>query len=323
MDQAALESRLANYQRLLAFSHVLTSTLDLSALLDLIVHTAQDLTNTEGTSILLIDPKTGDLFFEAVSGNKSEEVKREIVSPDSIVGWVARHGQPQIISDVSQDHRFSKKTDEGSGFRTRSLVAVPMKVNDRVIGVVEAVNRRGDAPFTAEDLEVLTVLSAQAAVAIENLRLFQQNDFVSEMVHELRTPLTSIIAYTELILRQEIPLEQAQGFIETIFQEANRLSKMTNDFLDFSRLQSGRARFNMTALDLAALTQEVTTLLKPQADEHSPPAASRATRCRADQRHRRSRSLAAGAGQPHQQRHQIQSPQRHDHHHPRTARRSR
>jgi signal transduction histidine kinase len=267
MDQISLQSRLANYERLLTLSRVLTSTLNLYELLNLIVHAAQDLTQTEATSILLIDAKTSDLFFEAASGIKSEEIKREVVPPDSIAGWVVRHGQAQIIADVSQDNRFSKKTDDDTGFRTRSLLAVPMKVKDRVIGVVEAVNRIGDAPFSDEDIDMLTVLSAQAAVAIENSRLFQQNDFVSEMVHELRTPLTSIIAYSELILRQHLPVEQAQAFVDTIFQEANRLSHMTNDFLDFSRLQSGRAHFAMTTFDLAALSQEVIGLLQPQADE--------------------------------------------------------
>jgi signal transduction histidine kinase len=267
MEQTALQARLANYQRLLTVSRILTSTLNLYELLDLIVRAAQDLTHTEATSILLIDAKTGDLFFEAASGNKSDEVRREVVPPDSIAGWVVRNGQAQIIADVSQDNRFSKKTDEDTGFRTRSMLAVPLKVKDRVIGVVEAVNRIGAEPFTEEDIEMLTVLSAQAAVAIENSRLFQQNDFVSEMVHELRTPLTSIIAYSELMLRQDIPLEQAKVFVDTIFQEANRLSRMTNDFLDFSRLQSGRARFAMNAFDLATLTQEVIALLKPQANE--------------------------------------------------------
>jgi signal transduction histidine kinase len=269
MESTTLQSRLENYQRLLTLSRILTSTLNLYELLDLIVRAAQDLTRTEATSILLIDTKTGDLFFEAASGNKSDEVKREVVPPDSIAGWVVRNGEAQIIADVSRDERFSKKTDEDTGFRTRSLLAVPLKVKDRVIGVVEAVNRIGDEPFSDEDIELLTVLSAQAAIAIENSRLFQQNDFVSEMVHELRTPLTSIIAYSELMLRQNLPYEQAKVFVDTIFQEANRLSRMTNDFLDFSRLQSGRTRFAMSIFDLAMLAQEVIALLQPQTNEHN------------------------------------------------------
>jgi signal transduction histidine kinase len=267
MDHSALQSRLERYQRLLTVSQILNSTLNLKELLEQIVHAAKDLTYTEATSILLVDPQTGDLFFEAASGSQSDAVKRESVPPDSVAGWVVRHGQAQIITDVSQDHRFSKKTDENTGFHTRSLLTVPMKVKDRVIGVVEAVNRIGDTPFNEEDVEVLTILSAEAAIAIENARLFQQSDLISEMVHELRTPLTSIVAYSELLLRHGLPAEQINSFIETIHQEANRLSKMTNDFLDLSRLQSGRTPLALSSVDIAELARDVIGLLTPQAAE--------------------------------------------------------
>lgn len=262
-----MQLRLERYQRLLTISQILNSTLDLKELLDQIVRAAKDLTHSEATSILLVDQKMGDLFFEAASGSQSDAVKRESVPPDSVAGWVVRHGQAQIITDVSQDQRFSKKTDQNTGFLTRSLLAVPMKIKDRVIGVVEAVNRIGVTPFNEDDVEILTILSSEAAIAIENARLFQQSDLISEMVHELRSPLTSIIAYSELLLRHDLPAEQINSFIETIHHEANRLAKMTNDFLDLSRLQSGRTHLSLTPFDIAALAREVIGLLTPQAAE--------------------------------------------------------
>ncbi len=263
------QERLTSYQRLLVLNQVLASTLDLLALLDLIVNAARDLTRTEATSILLLDAKTGQLYFEAVTGSKSEEIKRIVVPPDSVAGWVAREGRVQIINDVSKDKRFFSKSDESTGFQTRSLIAMPLKVKDRVIGVLEAMNRTDDTPFADDDVELLTTLSAQAAIAIENARLFQQSDLISEMVHELRTPLTSIVAYSELMLRRDIPAEQARGFIDTIYQEALQLSSMTNSFLELSRLQSGRTRFQMIKFDLNDLVMDVAQLLKPQADERN------------------------------------------------------
>ena len=263
------ESRIASYQRLLILSQVLASTLDLFALLDLIVNAARDLTRTEATSILLLDAKSGQLYFEAVTGSKSEEIRRIVVPPDSVAGWVVREGRIQIINDVSKDKRFFAKSDESTGFHTRSLIAVPLKVKDRVIGVLEAMNRVDDTPFAGDDVELLTTLSAQAAIAIENARLFQQSDLISEMVHELRTPLTSIVAYSELMLRREIPPVQARSFTETIYQEALQLSNMTNSFLELSRLQSGRTRFDMIRFDLNDLVRDVAVLLKPQADERA------------------------------------------------------
>jgi signal transduction histidine kinase len=267
MSQLTTASRLDSYRRLLEISQVLTSTLELFTLLDLIVNAARDLTRTEATSILLIDNKTGDLYFEAVTGSKSDEIKRMVVPQDSVAGWVAREGRAQIINDVSLDKRLFARVGETIGVQTRSLIAVPMKVKDKTIGVLEAVNRADDTPFTDEDIDLLNTLSAQAAIAITNARLFQQSDLISEMAHELRTPLTSIVAYSELMLRREIPPAQARGFIETIYQEAMKLSSMTNSFLELSRLQSGRIRMEMVNFSLADLIHEVMLLLQPQADE--------------------------------------------------------
>lgn len=261
------EARLESYQRLLSLSQVLTSTLDLLELLDLIVNAARDLTRTEATSILLVDAKTGDLYFEAVTGSKSDEIKRVIVPPNSLAGWVVREGQVEIINDVSKDDRFYAQSDVRTGFQTRALIGVPLKVKERVIGVLEAINPADGRSFTDEDVELLTTLSAQAAIAIENARLFHQSDLISEMVHELRTPLTSIVAYSESLLRQEVPPEMAREFVETIFQEAQHLADMTNAFLELSRLQSGRTRFQMVPFAIIELIDDVINLLRPQAEE--------------------------------------------------------
>lgn len=267
MSHLTPEERLESYRRLLVISQVLASTLELFTLLDLIVNAARDLTRTEATSILLLDNKTGDLYFEAATGSKSEEIKRIVVPADSLAGWVVREGQSQIINDVTRDRRFFAQSDKQTGFLTRSLIAVPLKVKEKTIGVLEAINRVDDTPFLEEDIELMTTLGAQAAVAITNARLFQQSDLISEMVHELRTPLTSIVAYSELMLRREIPPAQARGFTETIYQEAMHLSSMTNGFLELSRLQSGRIRMDMVNFSLTDLVREVLQLLQPQTDE--------------------------------------------------------
>ncbi len=267
MAPHSIENPLGSYRRLLEISQVLASTLDLFTLLDLIVNAARDLTHTEATSILLIDNHTGDLYFEAVTGSKSEEIKRMVVPPDSMAGWVVREGRPEIVNDVVGDKRFFAKSDESTGFQTRSMIVVPLKVKDKTIGALEAINRADNSPFTEEDVDLLTTLSAQAAIAITNARLFQQSDLISEMVHELRTPLTSIVAYSELMLRRDIPPAQAHTFIETIYQEGLKLSNMTNSFLELSRLQSGRIRMEMVNLNLTDLIREVKQLLQPQADE--------------------------------------------------------
>ena len=262
-----LETRLARFRRVLELSRILNSTLDLVTLLTLIIEAAREITRTEAASILLTDPKTGDLYFETATGTKSEEVKRVVVPPNSLAGWVAREGKPQIIDDVSSDPRFSPLSDQQSGFKTRALIALPLQVKGRTIGVLESVNRVDDTPFNDEDVEVLSALAAHGAVAIENARLFQQSDLISEMVHELRTPLTSIVAYGELLMRDDLKREQQRAFVETMLQESTRLAAMINDFLDLARLQSGRARLAHVPVDIGGLLRDCVSVMKPQADK--------------------------------------------------------
>jgi len=264
---AELQTRLARFRRVLELSRVLNSTLDLTTLLDLIINAAREITETEASSILLTDAKTGELYFEAATGTKSEEVKRVVVPPNSLAGWVARESKVQVIDDVSNDSRFSPLADQQSGFRTRALIALPLEVKGRTIGVLEVVNRIDNTPFNDEDVDVLSALAAHAAVAIENARLFQQSDLISEMVHELRTPLTSIVAYSELLLRSGLQPQQQQSFVETILEESTRLTTMINDFLDLARLQSGRTRLAHTLVDIPDLVRDCVSVMMPQAQQ--------------------------------------------------------
>lgn len=262
-----LQFRLMRFRRVLELGRILNSTLDLPTLLDRIIRAAREITDTEASSIMLTDPKTDELYFEAATGTRSEEVKRVIVPSQSLAGWVAREGKVQVIDDVSKDPRFFSQADEQSGFRTRSLIALPLQVKGKTIGVLEVLNRIDDTPFNDEDVDVLSSLAAQAAVAIENARLFQQSDLISEMVHELRTPLTSIVAYSELLLRPGLAAEQHTAFVETVLQEASRLTTMINDFLDLARLQSGRSRLAHDAIDVRELMRDCLSVMMPQAQK--------------------------------------------------------
>jgi K+-sensing histidine kinase KdpD len=262
-----LQNRIAHLEALLVVSRVLTSTLDLPTLLELIVNSARELTDSEASSILLLDSKSGELYFEAASGG-AESIKRVVVPLDSsVAGWVCHSGAPLLIADASQDRRFYKQADAESSYTTRSILAVPLKVKDKVIGCLEAVNKTIGGTFGAEDTETLTTLAAQAAVAIQNARLFEQSDQISEMVHELRTPLTGIVAYSELLMHPSIKPEMIADSVRTIYDEATRLAHFINDFLDLARLESGRTRIANQLVDMGRLAHEVVVLMRPQAAE--------------------------------------------------------
>jgi len=277
-DLKELQTRLARLESLLVLSRVLTSTLDLPTLLDLIVRAAREMTDCEGSSLLLMDSKSGELYFEAASGG-AEDIKRVVVPLDSsVAGWVCRTGVPLLIADTSQDERFYKQADAQSSFTTRSILAVPLKVKDKIIGCLEAVNKATGGTFSTDDTETLTTLASQAAVAIQNARLFEQSDQISEMVHELRTPLTGIVAYSELLLHPGLKPEMVAESVRTIHEESVRLAQFINDFLDLARLESGRTRIALQPVDMRHLVHEAAQILRPQTsqrrltlEEHVPP----------------------------------------------------
>src|SRR5262249_51641633 len=117
------------------------------------------------------------------------------------------------------------------------------------------------------DINTLTTLASQAAIAIENARLFQQSDFIAEMVHELRTPLAALKASTVLLLRPDLPDNKRHDIITTMQGETERLSRLTSEFLDLARLESGRARLEMSKFDLNKLIEESVDVVLPQASD--------------------------------------------------------
>jgi signal transduction histidine kinase len=264
-----LERRVARLERIIEVSRVINSTLNLDPLLHNIIQIATELTATEASSILLLDKKTGELHFEAATGIKGKEVKPIVVPLDnSIAGWVVKTGETLLIPDVRKDPRHYHQVDDMTQFSTRSILGIPLRVKDKVIGVLEVLNKINDEEFTQDDVETLTILAAQAAIAIENARLFQQSDLLSEVVHELRTPLTSICGYSKiLLLAEDIDQEKELEFAETIHREATRLGQMINDFLDLARLESGRTHIAQEPVNVSEIISETLAILQPQAAE--------------------------------------------------------
>ena len=259
--------RVAWLERVIEISRSLSSTLSLRPLLDRIIRAGQELTETEACSIMLVDRKSGQLYFEAatnLSGVRSIVVPME----GSVAGWVAQTGEPLVVADAQKDarFRFSRKADEQSTFTTRSILAVPLIARGNVIGVLEAINKKDGAEFTEEDIELLTVLGEQAAVAVQNALLFQQSDLIAEIVHEMRTPLTSVIAYADLIQRPEATLEQRCHFAGIIQSEAERINEITKNFLDLARLESGRASLARDPVYVGTVVHMAVSVMQPQAD---------------------------------------------------------
>lgn len=263
-DQASMIER---YQKVMEISRDLASTLDLDVLLRRIVAAAAALCHAEQASILLFDQSGQELHFEASTNLNQPQIRGLIIPVDaSIAGWIVTHRQPIILSDVSHDSRHYGMISQVTKTETTTLLGVPLITKDKVIGALETINKKSGA-FTEEDKEILTTLGAQAAVAIENARLFQQSDWISELVHELRTPLSSLSTAVHIVLRSDVPDEQRQRISQIIRDEISRLSNLTLSFLDLSRLESGRAQFQMNTFDLKRMLEDCCEMELPRAAE--------------------------------------------------------
>lgn len=258
---------LDSYLRVIEISRDLASTLDLDTLLDGIVRAAADITRAEAASILLYDDTSRQLYFQ-VATNIDEPTLRGLVVPldKSIAGWIVTNRKSVRIDDAHQDDRHFGDVEQTLGFETRSLLGIPLITKNKVVGVLEVINKK-KGRFTDPDESMLTVIGAQAAVAIENARLFQQSDLIAEFVHELRTPLASLSTATYLLLRPEMSREQRDQIVNNIHNETLRLNSLASSFLDLARLESGRVQFRKMRFSVADLLYECRDVMMSKAQE--------------------------------------------------------
>lgn len=266
VPEQKIEARLDDYKRLIAIAADLSSTLNLSTLLERIAEAAKDVARAEAASILLYDEHAKELYFQ-VATNIDEPTMRGLVVPleGSIAGWIVRERKAVCTNDPAHDPRYYGDIAQTTGFPTRSILGVPMMIKNQVVGVLEVLNKV-QGVFDETDEHLLSVLAGQAAIAIENTRLFQQFDLISEFVHELRTPLASLNTAAYLLLRPELSGEQHDQIVRNLQKEALRLNELASAFLDLSRLESGRVQFEMGPVNAQNLVAYVLDVMKPRAE---------------------------------------------------------
>lgn len=266
--ESSMVQQIEHLVTMLEITRNLNSTLDLAELEKVIVESACKIAACEDSSILLIDPRTQELRFEASAGLQEEKTQPVVVPMDaSVSGWIVRHNQPVIIGDVSQDPRHFAQADQETDFHTRSLLGVPMSFNERVIGVLMAVNK-WEGEFTDKDVERLTVLAVQAAVAIENARLLHElqrayeelnqldrlkSEFITTTSHELRTPLTAIKGYLQLITSGMVPTDRQAPMLRTVAHHVDTVVHLVNDLLLMQEMDAIEP--HMTDVDMGEIVR--------------------------------------------------------------------
>ena len=274
-----LRRQAARLQRILEISRVLTGTLDIDKLLNIILEASTELTDTEAASIMLLDERSGELVFAASTGSKKEELANVRVPIDgSIAGTILKQRAPLVVGDVTQDPRHFGMAAQRTGFLTRSILGVPMTIKDRPIGVLEALNKKHAAYFGEEDIQVLTTFANQAAVAVENARLVaelrrtyqklndldrRKSDFIAIASHELRTPLNLILGYAAML--QEDAAGQHAEQLEGVLKGAQQLRTLIDDMINLQHVDAGESVVSPTRFSVAELIQSVLAACKDMA----------------------------------------------------------
>ena len=225
--------RRAQFNILMELSALINSSLDVTEIRKRTIEAAVRLVDAETGSLLFLDDETGNLFFDVALGEKGESIKTiRLKKGQGIAGWVAEHQEPVIINDVQNDPRFFKDADKKSALETRDMVCLPVRLKDKLVGVLQTINKR-HGQFESGDMELLTALGNQVAVAIENARLYDElKETFYATVHTLaetiekRDPYTG--EHTKRVMEYSLSIGKAMGLSQKDMMDL-RLSAILHD----------------------------------------------------------------------------------------------
>lgn len=159
-------------ERINLFSQIIATQFTLPALMQMAIAKTRELCEADGASLLLVDPTSGDLYFDTISGDASSSMQRVRLSRgQGIAGKVAVEAQPRLVADVRQCPDFEPAVDKRTGFTTGSVVAAPLVVAGDILGVLMAVRSSASAPFSVTHLERLTALAPHVGIAVHNAQM--------------------------------------------------------------------------------------------------------------------------------------------------------
>ncbi len=247
------------FRTLLEISALINSNYgDATSLLTQILESATRLTEGEASSLILRDAETQKLRFEIALGPKGRDVKKFLLNPgEGIAGWVALHGRSLIVNDTDTDSRFYPDISKSIGYPTFSILAVPMRVREETVGVIEILNKKQKKYFTQEDLTWLEVFAVQAAIALENASYLEK---AKDEIHYLRDQVQAERGWHNLIARSPLILEKLE-LIERVAKTDSSVLILGESgvgkelFAEQVHLKSSRAQGPFVRVNCAALPE--------------------------------------------------------------------
>ena len=261
---------------LLSIGQALAGKLDLQQILGGALSTVEKVVGAEGSSILLIDPETGDMSFH-VAGGPGSDVAKTIPVPAGagICGHVARTAQPIIVNDAQNDPRLYRQVDQATSITTRNLLAVPIRSSQRLWGVLELINKSDNADFTGRDLRLTGVVAGQIALALENSHLHDEivrkarmaaiGQTVSGLAHCIKNILNGIRSGSAVIDRsmRADDFDRVREGWQTVRRNNDMLGTLVLDMLSLAR----DAKPHSFPTDINDLAVQICRLLHDRAAE--------------------------------------------------------
>jgi signal transduction histidine kinase len=298
----ALALRTRQLEAARAVTEEITRELDLSVVLNLITQRAVGLLGVGSGAVFLWDTATQRLIPKAWHGLGDWLPEMRLQLGEGVVGTVAQRREGMVVNDYPRSaHSLSTVLARTSAAHA---LAEPLLYRDRLVGVIGIMSQDPGRPFVEHDRQLLTLFAAQAAIAIENARLYEElreaarqlearveertrelreamlraeealhakSDFLANMSHELRTPLNSVIGFAGILLMQDVgPLNQKQErFLEHIHQGGKHLLELITDILDLSKVEAGKLTLHPTALSVAGTLEDCLVLARSLSDKNS------------------------------------------------------
>ncbi len=270
---------------------------DLQQLLRLVMQEAERTVNAQASSIALVDERSGRLTFYVATGAKGRVLRAvTLAKGQGILGTVALRGRAINCPDVRSDPRFESSIDKRTRFQTRSVLAIPVRHQGRLIGVLEVLNKRGaSGRFTMKDQALLQVVAGQAAVAIENAKLVQRlteqhralqqalrqlrasqrrlvqterlsavGAMASSLIHDLKNPLTSVRSFCQMLGMGQLGPDDVREFTTEAIRAVDEFVALARDILEYAR---GEIQLERQPTELTECVGSTVTMLKPLLDQ--------------------------------------------------------